>query len=166
MGQNDKALSEFQETLRLAPDNVTTYANLALAYIILSRLEEAKATVDQAFAHKLDGRLLRQTVYLLAFLRADTALMEQQVAWGAGHPGDEDALLAMQSDTEAYYGRLTRARDFSRRAVDSAIRADSKETAAFWQVTAALREAELGNTSSARQGVAAALALSPGGTSR
>jgi tetratricopeptide (TPR) repeat protein/predicted Ser/Thr protein kinase len=162
MGQNDKALSEFQETLRLAPDNVTTYANLALAYIILSRLEEAKATVDQAFAHKLDGRLLRQTVYLLAFLRADTALMEQQVAWGAGHPGDEDALLAMQSDTEAYYGRLTRARDFSRRAVDSAIRADSKETAAFWQVTAALREAELGNTSSARQGVAAALALSSG----
>jgi hypothetical protein len=46
--------------------------------------------------------------------------------------------------------------------VDSAIRADSRETAAFWQVTAALREGELGNTVSARQRVAAALALSPG----
>jgi tetratricopeptide (TPR) repeat protein len=162
MGHYDKALAELQETLRLAPDNVTSYSNLALTYIALNRLEEAKATSDQAFAHKLDDRLLRQTVYLLAFLRTDTAQMEQQVAWGAGNPGDEDALLAMQSDTESYYGRLTRARDFSRRAVDSAIRADSRETAAFWQVTAALREAELGNTVSARQRVAAALALSPG----
>jgi hypothetical protein len=57
---------------------------------------------------------------------------------------------------------MRRARDFSRRAVDSAVRAESKEAAAFWQVNAALREAELGNAASARQGVAAALALSPG----
>ena len=88
--------------------------------------------------------------------------MEQQVAWGAGKPGDEDVLLSAQSDTEAYYGRLSKARDFSRRAVDSAVRADSKETAALWQVNAALREAELGNSAAAKQGVTAALALSPG----
>src|SRR5204863_7984070 len=67
-----------------------------------------------------------------------------------------------QSDMEAYYGRLTKARDFSRRAVDSAVRADSKETAALWQVNAALREAEFGNAAPAKQGVAAALALAPG----
>jgi eukaryotic-like serine/threonine-protein kinase len=84
------------------------------------------------------------------------------VAWAAGKPGNEDVLLSEQSDTEAYYGRMSKARDFSRRAEDSAVRADSKETAAFWQVTAALREAELGNAALAKQGVAAALALSPG----
>ena len=56
--------------------------------------------------------------------------MEHQVAWAAGKPGTEDLLLSFQSDTEAYYGRLTKARDFSRRAVDAAVRADSKETAA------------------------------------
>jgi len=55
-----------------------------------------------------------------------------------------------------------KARDFSRRAVDSAVRVDSKETAASWEVNAALREAELGNRVAARQGVAAALVLSPG----
>src|ERR1035438_2893596 len=59
-------------------------------------------------------------------------------------------------------GRLSKARVFSRRAVDSAVRADSKETAALWQVNAALREAELGDTASEKQGVTAALALSPG----
>jgi hypothetical protein len=46
--------------------------------------------------------------------------------------------------------------------VDSAVRAGSKETAALWKVNAALREAELGNAAFAKQGVAAALALSPG----
>jgi len=51
---------------------------------------------------------------------------------------------------------------FSRRAVDSALRAESKETAALWQINAALREAELGNVANARQGAAAALALSSG----
>ena len=88
--------------------------------------------------------------------------MEQQVAWGAGKPGDEERLLSMQSDTEAYYGWMNKARDLSRRAVDSAVRADSNEAAAFWQVNAALREAELGNAALARQGVTAALALSRG----
>jgi len=84
------------------------------------------------------------------------------VAWAAGKPGSEDLLLSFQSDTEAYYGRLVKARDFSRRAVDSAVRDDSKETAALWQVNAALREAEFGNTAAAKQGVTTALALAPG----
>ena len=162
MGQYDKALVEQQEALRLAPDSVNSYINLGATYLFLNRLEEAKATFDQAFAHKLDGGILRANVYLLAFLRGDTAQMQKQVAWAAGKPGDEDLLLSMQSDTEAFYGRLRKARDFSRRAVDSAVRADSKETAAFWQVNTALREAELGYTALARQGVRAALALSSG----
>ena len=89
--------------------------------------------------------VLRANIYLLAFLQGDAAQMEKQLAWSAGKPGDEDFLLSAQSDTEAYYGRMSKARDFSRRAVDSAVRADSKETAALWQVNAALREAELGN---------------------
>jgi len=161
MGQWDKALAKYQEGARLAP-NVLGYSNLGAAYLSLNRLEEAKSTYDEALAHKLDGGFLRGGIYLLAFLQGDAARMEQQLAWGAGKPGDEDPLLSAQSDTEAYYGRMGRARDFSRRAVDSAVHADSKETAAFWQVNVALREAELGNSASARQGVAAALALSPG----
>ena len=52
-----------------------------------------------------------------------------------------------------------KARDFSRRAVDSAVRNDSKESAALWQVNSALREAEFGNTVAAKQDVAAAMAL-------
>jgi len=97
-------------------------------------MQRDDAIFDQAFAHNLDGANLRQYIYLLAFLQGEAARMEQQVAWGAGKLGDEDLLLSRQSDTEACYGRLTKARDFSRQAVDSAVRADSRETAALWQV--------------------------------
>jgi serine/threonine protein kinase/Tfp pilus assembly protein PilF len=162
MGQYDKALAEFKETLRLATDDVSSYVNLGITYLDLNRLEEAKASFDQALGHKLDSGFLRQYIYVLAFLRGDTAQMEQQLAWGAGKPGDEDVLLSIQSDTEAYFGQLRKARDFSRRAVESAVRADSKEAAALWEVNAALRDAELGNTAYARQGATAALALSLG----
>jgi tetratricopeptide (TPR) repeat protein/predicted Ser/Thr protein kinase len=162
MGQYDKALIEFQEALRLAPDVVNIYTGLGATYLYLNRSNDARTIFDQALARNLDDGGLRLFMYYLAFLREDAAQMAEQVAWGAGKPGEEDALLSAQSDTEAFYGRLTKARDFSRRAVDSAVRADSKETAAAWQVNAALREAELGNIASARQEVAAALALSPG----
>jgi len=162
MGQYDKALPELQEALRIEPNEVMGYADLGATYLQLDRFDEAKATLDQALAHKLDSGILREYLYALAFLREDAAQMEQQLAWGAGKPGDEDPLLSIQSDTEAYYGRMNKGRDFSRRAVDAAVRADSKETAGLWQVNAALREAELGNAVLARQGVAAALAQSPG----
>jgi predicted Ser/Thr protein kinase/Flp pilus assembly protein TadD len=162
LGQYDKGLGECLETMRLQPDDVSSYENLGLTYINLNRLDEAEATLNQALAHKLDGRNLRVNLYSLAFMRGDAAKMEQQVAWAADKSGVEDLFLSMQSDTEAYYGRMNKARDSSRRAVDSAVRADSKETAGLWLVNAAQREAELGNSALARQGVAAALALSSG----
>jgi eukaryotic-like serine/threonine-protein kinase len=161
LGQLDKALAKYQEGFK-SGQGVSSYVNLGTAYLMNNRTEEAKATFDDGLAHKLDGGLLRVCVYLVAFMQGDTAKMEQQVAWAAGKPGDEDQLLSTQSDTEAYYGRMGKARDFSRRAVDSAIRADAKETAAQWQLNAALREAEVGNANAARQGVTAALKLSTG----
>lgn len=101
-------------------------------------------------------------MYYLAFLRGDAAQMEEDVSWAAGKPGDEDTLFALQADTEAYHGQMNKEREFTIRAVDSAIRADSRETAAMWKAHAAWCEAEVGNAASARQAVAEALALSRG----
>ena len=84
--------------------------------------------------------------------------MERQLAWGMGKPG-EDALLSAQSDTEAYYGRLGKAQEFSWRAVESARRADANETSALWRANAAVREAEFGNSAQARRAANAALAI-------
>ena len=152
---------ETLEAQRLAP-TATGSGNLAFEYIALNRLEEAEEVLQAAQSSDFDGLDIRGNLYLLNFLRGNIQGMEQQLAWAAGRLGDEDVMFSGQADTEAYYGRRMRAREYSRRAVDSAVRADSKETAALWRASAALREAEFGNPSAAKQNVNAALSLSSG----
>ena len=148
--------------MRLAPDLAVNYSNLGGTYMNLNRLAEAKAVFDQALARKLDTVLLRLSIYQLAFVQGDFAQMERQVAWGAGRPGEEDELLSAQSDTEAYYGRLSKARDFSRRAVESAVGSEPGETAATWRANASLREAEFGYPEEARREADSVLSLAHG----
>ena len=162
LGQWEKALRETEESGRLEPNSATYQSNLAQIQLALNRTEDARATVQQALARKLDSTDVRLSIYGTAFVRGDQETMQQQLAWAAGRSGQEDWLLSTQSDTEAYSGRLAKAREFSRRAVESALHADAKETAALWQVNAALREAEFGNAGSARHDAVAALALAPG----
>lgn len=111
----------------------------------MNRLEEAKATIEEAQAKNLDSPFLRQDIYVLAFLQKDPAEMAQQVAWSAGKPGFEDVLLAADADTVAYFGRLEKARELSRRAVESARQAMEKEVVASYEADAAFREALFGN---------------------
>ena len=161
LGQYEKALAANEEGQRLEPD-VIGYTNEAGIQLALNRFDDARKTMVQAQNQKFEGDLMHWVRYQMAFMSGDTAEMERQVAWAAGKPGSEDIMLSFQSDTDAYSGRLSKARDFSRRAVDAAVRNDSKEAAALWQVNSALREAEFGNPSLAAQEVAKALALSPG----
>jgi len=91
--------------------------------------------------------------------------MAEQQQWYAGKPDAETYGLSLASDTEAYAGHLDKARELTKRAVDSALRADSKETGAVFQCNAALREAAYGNAAEARQLAAAALKLAPGSQS-
>jgi eukaryotic-like serine/threonine-protein kinase len=162
LGQYDKRLAENRETLRLDPTSAWSYAYLVYPYLNLNRLEEARAIAEEAQAKQLDSPLLRIGLYQLAFLQNDTAGMTKQVTWAMGKPGVEDVLLAREADTAAYFGRLQQARDLSRRAVDSAERAEEKEKAASYEADAALREALFGHAAGGRERAAAALALSTG----
>jgi serine/threonine protein kinase/tetratricopeptide (TPR) repeat protein len=161
-GQNEKAAAEFREALRIDPDAVLNYGNLAGTYLNLDRLDEAKAVLDSAAARNLDDPTLRLNLYALAFLKGDAAGMQQEFNWGMAKPVVEEFMLSAQSDTEAHFGRLNQARELSRRAVESALRNDSKEPAGLLQADGAMHEAELGNPAQARQSAAAALSLAPG----
>ena len=112
LGQHEKSVKETHAAILLEPNDLNSYGNLAASYLALNRFDDAQKALAQAQALSLDGGWLRQVMYFVAFLRNDTTQMEQQLDWGAGKPGDEDVLLSAQSDTEAYCGRLTKARDF------------------------------------------------------
>jgi hypothetical protein len=145
--------------VRLAPDQ-NSYDDLANYALAMQRFDEARQSIHEAQARKLDDFILHNARYALAFLGADSAAMAEQQQWYAGKP-EENFGLALASDTEAYGGHLGKARELTKRAVDSAIRADSKENGAIWQANAALEQAAYGNTAEARQSAAEALKLAP-----
>lgn len=159
VGQYDKAVAEIQAMLRLNPDSSAGYLNLEANYAALNRAEDAASAYRQSLARKLEHPILHVNRYGVAFLQEDTAEMQRQLDWVRGKPGVEDMLLSMHSDTEAYFGHLRRAREFSQRAADSAVLSDKKESAAEWLLNAALREAELGYPVQAREQVKTALDL-------
>jgi eukaryotic-like serine/threonine-protein kinase len=160
LGQYEKAITASLEDLRLNPGSAAAYTNLVGLYPAVNRLDEANAIYQQAIAHKVDNPFLHGNRFGAAFLENDTVEMQRQVAAASGKPG-EDVLFSFESDAEAFYGHLASARKLSQRAIESARSNDSKETAAAWQMNAALREAEFNNTSRSRQQVAPALAESP-----
>jgi len=162
LGQYEKAATYTREALRLEPNNVVSYENLGQIYLALNRFDEARTTTEEALGRKLEGIGLHLNLYALAFLQGNVAAMKQQGDWAIGKPGAEDWMLSLESDTEARSGRLAKARELSRQAVESARRSGEKESAALWQGNAAIREALLGNADRARQGAAAAAALAPG----
>jgi serine/threonine protein kinase len=151
IGQYEKAVEEAREAIRLKPDKPIFYAFLMFNDTPLNRLDEAKATYKQVLERKLDHPFIHLALYPIAFLQNDAAGMAQQVAWSAGKPGAEDQLVSLEADTAAYSGRLRNAREFSRRAMDSAERTQEKEAAATYSALSGLREALFGNAEEARR---------------
>jgi Flp pilus assembly protein TadD len=162
LGQFSKSVEEYGKALKIEPSSGLTYANLVGSYLFLNRLQDAAATAAEAQSKKLDSPALRLNLYRLAFLQNDTSGMAQQLAWSAGKPGVENAMLRLESDTAAYAGHLDKAREISLRAVESAKRAGEKEAEAGYESDMAFREAVFGNVKEAEQHATAALALSSG----
>jgi len=162
LGRYEDSIQEEHEAMALDPDAVIEYGNLAGAYIATNRFDEAHSVMRQALSRKLEDPSLHYFMYVLAFLENDAAEMQKNLDWAVGKPGVEGGALGAQADTEAYYGRLAKARDFSRRAEESALHNDEKEPAAVGIGYAAYREAEFGNAEAAREGVTKSLGLSGG----
>ena len=161
LGQEERALAENLESLRLNPEESTiTRSNLVNSYCRTNRLAEAKLAYQEAMSRKAETWLLHDARFGVAFMEGDTAEMERQLSSAQGKSDIEGALAAHQADVEAFHGHLARAREFSRRAVDSAQHADDPEDASQKQMNAALREAEFGNLGKVRGEVDSALVRS------
>ena len=133
LGQYDLALPQYLESVPGNSEYGLLYSNLIYVYLSLNRIEEARATAEEARAKKLDTPDLHGSLYMLAFLRSDAAGMKQHVTKSAGKPGVEDWFLAYEADTAAYSGQLGKARALTQEAVASALRADEKEVAARYR---------------------------------
>jgi serine/threonine protein kinase/Flp pilus assembly protein TadD len=161
LGQYEKAVAITKQGMAIDPGRVTWDENLVNFALAQQKFDEARRIIREAQTRNTDDLAFHDAQYALAFLAGDAAGMPEQLKWYAGKPEYENFGLALAADTEAYGGRLRKARELTKAAVASAIRADSKESGAIWQAIAAQREAAFGNAPEARQAAAEALKLAP-----
>ena len=162
-GHYERAAEITKQGLDLAPDRTSWYESLAYYTLALQRFDEARQLIHKAQERKVDSPGLHVSLYRLASLSADDTAMAEQQQWFAGKSEYENWGLALSSDTEAYAGHLRKARELTKRAVDSAVRADQKEGGATYLAVAAQREAAYGNAVEGRRSAAEALKLAPAG---
>ena len=160
-GKVEQGLEQALASSRLNPDNVITAENVMGFLVTLQRYDEAQQIYAQTLARGMDDDALHQVRYGLAFIQRDSKTMAEQVAWYDTRPQLQNEILGLQSDTEAYAGHEAKAREMTRAATESAVRTDNKESAALWLVTAAWREALVGNFEEARRDVEKSLELAP-----
>jgi tetratricopeptide (TPR) repeat protein len=158
IGDLEKSLYWARESVKISPD-ATAYSNLASSYTFLGRLDEAKATVQEAQSADKKSPFLNFNVADIAFLQHDFATMEQAIQRIGEYQGYEDQPLSYRASVSAFYGKFASSRDFARRAVDSANRSDAKDRAAWILAISGLREQFVGNSRIAAGQARSALAL-------
>jgi len=148
-GRLDDALGAMQQVVRLSPNpQVFDYQNVAAIFVDLGRLDEARATIQQAEVQHLPPAAFSNIRYIIAFLQGDAPEMERQLAprW----VGSSSAHEAAQFLTDSYYGRLASARDRNRRAVGAAKSEGGNDLAVAYQGLLGSAEALYGDSELAK----------------
>jgi serine/threonine protein kinase/tetratricopeptide (TPR) repeat protein len=160
-GKLEQGTEQTREAQRLNPDNVIAAENLLGFLVSLGRLDEARQLYQQTITRKLDDDTLHVVLYGLEFIEKSPKGMADQAAWFEGRPELQHEILALEADTEAFAGHVVKSREVTRGAVEAAVRADNKESAAVWRLYGAWREALFGNSEEAKREATAGLALAP-----
>jgi eukaryotic-like serine/threonine-protein kinase len=160
LGQYDKGYVAAREALRRNPTQLTR-GNMAVSSIKTGRLDEAEKVLAEAEAHQLtrEETWVPSSSYEIAFLRHDPLAMERIVQAAPAESRFAHWLLEDRAGTEAYYGRVRRARELKRRAVGAALERHRDGDAASILISEALWEANFGNSIEARGNATEGLSL-------
>jgi len=159
-GKREESVEEGKIALGLDPDFSIGYANLAMSYLAIQRLDEAENTLQRASERKLEIPDFFVLRYMIAFLKGDKVGMEHEAALAGERPGTDDWMSNSEGFVLAYSGHLQAAGKMSQLAADLARKTERPDTEALYEADAAVRKALVGNVSTARQRAVHALQLS------
>jgi serine/threonine protein kinase/tetratricopeptide (TPR) repeat protein len=157
LGRHERSAEEFQKAMGLDPSQALPYAGLMYGYMALNRLADARTVYRKAQEHKVDFGHPTLRRYELAFLEGDKEMMTKLSVSLAGQPGFETLALLQESQAEAYFGHLGRARELFRQAEDTATREADRFAVTEIRADSAILEAQLGNLAEARKLAASAV---------
>jgi len=157
----EKTVEEEQQAIRLDPKVAVSYSDLVTAYVRLDRFDEAKATAEKAFGQEIDSAALHNELLRLALIQGDQADAQKQIQWASGHPSEYN-FIGLQATNANYLGQRHAAREFSKRAAETARRPKLAAVAASFAAGQASTDALLGSCDIGRAEAHEALALVSG----
>ena len=142
-GQYEKAAEITRQALRLAPDQCSPLRESRQLHSCLAALRRGAADHSRGAGAKIWMISSSTMLSTLLPFSGRTPRRWRNSNSGLRASPNENFGLALASDTEAYGGHLAKARELTKRAVDSAIRADNKESGAIWQANAGVARSGL-----------------------
>ncbi|MFZ0885668.1 MAG: tetratricopeptide repeat protein, partial [Candidatus Acidiferrales bacterium] len=160
IGQWEKVLPFAHQANQLDPGDSISFVGLAGAYVGLGRFDEAKATLNDALARKLDVANIHRLAYVIAFAQNDPSAMDRELALLASKGPENAALsLVLAAQTDAYSGHMEKARAAIERARAAYEALHQTEPVAHSLSSFATTGAEIGDDAGARRDAAAAFAI-------
>jgi len=157
-GQFEKALENAQGALAVEPHHPFPYVQVAVAYTLQHRFDEAKAVVARAHAAGIDAWFLHIIPAQIAFLEHDTAEMQKQLAWDK-EKKYEDRTANWQGGIAATEGKIREASGFYRRSAELFQKDGFPESTGNSMAIEAFALAETGSAAEARARATAAITV-------
>jgi Flp pilus assembly protein TadD len=157
-GEYEEGLEAAREALRLEPGHPLPYGNAGWHYLLLDRVDEARAIFSEAVLRKLDNDATHRGLFWAAVVEGDAAASAREVDAARGRPWEHD-LQAQQAWGAFLAGRLREVDERFRAASELAARRGLTERAARHLLDLAWAQAAAGNRPQARAAAAAGRAL-------
>jgi eukaryotic-like serine/threonine-protein kinase len=109
VGRFDEAIAECLQAVRLSPDLIFPYDNLAEAYLATRRVSEAQRVIQQAFDRHMEEPNMHLMMFGIGLHTGSRQLMEVQRAWAVGKP-EEAFFVKAEAELLARGGRMREAR--------------------------------------------------------
>ena len=152
LAQFANALDKARKAVELEPDSISGYANLAIAYAGLNRMEEAKATVLAGLKRAPNNGILHSILAGIAWNQNDAAGMERELAAAEGGGPDGQLLsLNMRAALAAGHGQFKQMRELIGKMQGAANQNRLQEAVAGADAQRAVWEALVGFSALARQ---------------
>ena len=113
LGQFENALDNARQAVAIDPMSMTAYGNLAGAYAGLNRVEEAKATLNEALQRQGKSGGLHIQLASIAWAQKDEATMDKELQVAEAVPGGDYMVLGFRAGVAAARGQFRLARDLS-----------------------------------------------------
>jgi len=160
LGQFDNALQNARAGVQVDPDGVNNYTSLAQAYIATNRLDEAKATLNQAVSRNLNSPGIHALLAYVAWLQNDSAIADGEMQRMNTTPDAQMSVIGLRTALAARQGHLREARELGSKMRAEADRLGLKEQSASEYQQESVIEALAGDHARALEDVAQALSIS------